>query len=104
MALDIPVVFLRDGKPAFLTSVSVDDGAPLATVAARTAKELAAEAGVTARQADLDFRIITDADAAALEADARHAVTSERQFIKANRVSKAFVESRDWVLVKLVGE
>ena len=103
MAREISVVFLSGAKPVFLTSVLVDDGAKLATVATRVAEKLAG-AGVRAVETQLVFSRISEADAAALEANARHAVTSERQFSKLSRVSDAFVEGAECVLVKLVGE
>ena len=103
MAREISVVFVSDAKPAFLSSVLVDAGSKLATVATRVAEKLAG-AGVRAAETRLIFRRISEADAAALEADARHAPTSGRPFSKLIRVAEAFVEGSECVLVKLVGE
>lgn len=103
MAREVPVVFIRDASPAFVTAVQVDGDAMLATLAIRIAERLTAD-GLPAVVSRLAFSCVSIADARALSSDRTHTTTSKHDFDKFARVRDAFVEGSECALVTPLGE
>ena len=101
---EVPVILVQPEKRVVVTSVRVDDGARLATVASLVAEKLRTAAGVTALETQLALGLVSLADAQALRRERTHVPERTGEFDELAYVRDVVVEGSECVLVKLVGE